>query len=151
MQREGTFKNYASCSNELISLSQIIYRILSRPVFERSENYPLRNLENVSNMYTKTEISRKSCIPSSICYWNNLQTDIGEANTLASFHQRLKPIIYDSIKVPIYFVKGNRKLSILHARIRTNYSDLTLIYFVIRQTVDVPVEMIMKMRRIFCM
>ena len=38
--------------------------------------------------------------------------------------QRLKPIIYNSIKVPIYFVKGNRKLSILHARIRNNCSDL---------------------------
>lgn len=40
------------------------------------------------------------------------------------FIKRLKPIIYDSIKVPIYFIKGTRKLSILHARIRKNCSDL---------------------------
>ena len=124
LQREGTFKNYVSCSNVSINLSKIIYRILSRPVFERSQISPLRNRENVSNMYTRTEISYKLCIPSSISYWNNLQTDIKEANIYASFHQRLKPIIYDRIKVPIYFVEGNRKLSILHADIRTNCSDL---------------------------
>ena len=150
LQREGTFKNYVSCSNVSITLSKIIYRILSRPVFERSQISPLRNRKNVSNMYTRTEISYKLCIPSSISYWNNLQTDIKEANTYASFHQRLKPIIYDRIKVPIYFVEGNRKLSILHADIRNNWSDLKMIYFVIicLQTVDVPVEMKMKIRRI---
>ena len=59
-----------------------------------------------------------------ISYWNNLQTNIREANTYASFKQKPKPIIYDSIKVPIYFVKGNRNLSILYARIRNNCSDL---------------------------
>ena len=61
-------------------------------------------------MNTRAEISHKSCKPSSISYWNNLQTDIREANTNSSFHQRLKPVIYDSIKVPVYFFKGNRKL-----------------------------------------
>ena len=57
------------------------------PRVRETSNHPLRNRENVSNMYTRTEISHKSCIPSSISYWNNLQTDIREANTYASFHQ----------------------------------------------------------------
>ena len=135
------------CINNLVPdyISDII-----PPRVQEISNYPLRNRENVSNMYTRTDISHKSCIPSSISYWNNLQTDIREAKTYASFHQRLKPIIRDSIKVPIYFVKGNRKLSILHDRIHNNCSDLKVIYFVIiyLHTVDVPVEMIMKMRHI---
>ena len=109
------------CINYLVKdyISDII-----PPRVREISNYPLRNRKNVSNMYTRTENSHKSCIPSSISYWNNLQTDIKEANTYASFHQRLKPIIYDRIKVPIYFVEGNRKLSILHANIRNNWSDL---------------------------
>ena len=94
------------------------------PLVRETSNHPLCNRENVSNMYTRKEISYKSCISSSISYWNNLQTDIREANTYASFHQRLKPIVYDSNNVPIYFVKNNRKLSILHARICNNCSDL---------------------------
>ena len=68
--------------------------------------------------------SHKSYIPCSISYWNKLQTDIREANTYAPLHQRLKPIIYDSFKVPIYFVRGDRKLSILHARSCNNCSDI---------------------------
>ena len=109
------------CINNLVPdyISDII-----PPRFREISNYPLRNRKNVSNMYTRTESSHKSCIPSSISYSNNLKTDIREVNTYKSFQQRVKPIISDSIKVPICFVKGNRKLSILHARIRNKCSDL---------------------------
>ena len=109
------------CINNLVPdyISDII-----PPRVREISNYPLHYPENVLNMYTRTEISHKSCIPSSISYWNNLQIDIREAITYAYFHQRLKLIIYDSIKVPIYFVKCNGKLSILQARIRNNCSDL---------------------------
>ena len=69
------------------------------PRVREISNYPSCNLENVLNMYTRTEISHKSCVPASISYWNNLQTDIRGADTYASFHQRLKPRIFDSIKV----------------------------------------------------
>lgn len=109
------------CTNNLIPdyITDII-----PPLVRDVSNYPLRNRENVSNMYTRTEISHKSCIPSSISYWNNLQTNIREADTYESFRHSLKRDIFDNINVPIYFSKGNRKLSILHARIRNNCSDL---------------------------
>ena len=44
-------------------------------------NYPLRNGLNLTNMYIRTEISRKSCIPSSVSNWNSLNNDIRDIDS----------------------------------------------------------------------
>ena len=109
------------CSNNLVPdyISDII-----PPHVREVSNYPLRNRNNLTNLYTRTEISRRSCIPSSVSYWNSLHSNIREADTYLSFRHRLKDEVLVSGTVPSYFMKGQRKLSVLHARILNNCSDL---------------------------
>ena len=61
------------CSNNLVPnyISDIV-----PPLVGEVTNYPLRNRNNISSIYTRTDISKKSCIPSSVSDWNNLNRDI---------------------------------------------------------------------------
>lgn len=87
-------------------------------------NYPLRNSENISSIYTRTERFARSCLPSSISLWNNLESPIKQNDSFPAFRSSLKQHLLSTHEVPDYFVKGKRKLSVLHARIRNNCSDL---------------------------
>ena len=75
-------------------------------------------------MYTRTEISHKSCIPSSVSCWNNLNNNIRESDSYVSFRSTFKNDVLGNAQVPSYFMKGQRRLSVLHARLRNNCSDL---------------------------
>lgn len=109
------------CTNSLVPdyISDLI------PPFVREvSNYPLRNRNNVSSIYSRTEIFSRSCIPSGVTLWNSLDTSLKQLDSFASFRRSLKSKCFSPSKVPDYFVKGNRKWSIIHARIRNNCSDL---------------------------
>ena len=105
------------CSNNLVPdyISDII-----PPLVGEVSNYPLRNRQNIASMYTRTEISRKSCIPSAVSDWNNLNNNVREIDTFVSF----KNDVLDTTHVPSYFLKGLRRWAVLHARLRNNFSDL---------------------------
>ena len=109
------------CSNNLVPdyISDII-----PPLVCEVSDYPLRNRNNLANVFTRTETSHRSCVPSSVSCWNSLQSDLREAETFLSFHHNLKDKILAVRKIPSYFMKGPRKLSVIHARIRNNCSDL---------------------------
>ena len=57
-------------------------------------------------------------------YWNELQSDLREADSFLAFRHNLKENILGDIKIPAFYMKGNRKWSVIHARIRNNCSDL---------------------------
>ena len=61
------------CSNDLVTdyISDI-----TPPLVGEVSNYSLRNRQNLANVYTRTEVSRRSCIPSSVSSWNNLSNDM---------------------------------------------------------------------------
>ena len=109
------------CSNNLVPdyISDIV-----PPLVGDVTNYPLRNRQNISTMYTRTEISHKSCIPSSVSDWNNLNNAIREIDTFVSFRSTFKNEVLGNTHVPTYFIKGQRRLAVLHARLRNNCSDL---------------------------
>ena len=109
------------CSNNIVP--DYISDIVS-PLVGEVTNYPLRNRHNIASMYTRTEISRKSCIPSSVSGWNNLNNNIRESDSYVSFRSTLKNEVLGNAQVPSYFMKGQRRLSVLHARLRNNCSDL---------------------------
>ena len=109
------------CSNNLVS--DYISDIIPPRVAEVS-NYPLRNRDNISNIYNRTETARRFCIPSFVTHWNSLRTNVIEADTYLSFRGILKDEVLCNANFPSYFLKGQRKLSVLHARIRNSYSDL---------------------------
>ena len=91
------------------------------PTFNVSR-YELRNSNNISRIPTTTTTFSKSCIPSAINEWNNLEASLRESETFNSFCFTLKH--NSQHKVPKYFIDGKRKFSIIHARLRNLCSNL---------------------------
>ena len=93
------------------------------PLVSEISNYPLRNNRNISVPFNRTNISQKSCIPSSIRLWNSLEDDLNNLSTLQTFKKHITSSFNNSC-VPSHFTKGNRYISMLHARLRNNCSNL---------------------------
>ena len=91
------------------------------PIVPNVSRYELRNSENISRIPIRTSTFSKSCIPSAINAWNNLQAPLRECESFNSFCYALKTI--SQHKIPNYLIDGKRKVSILHARLR-NFSNL---------------------------
>ena len=85
------------CSNGLVpdNISDNI-----PPLVGEVSNYSLRNRQNLANVYTRTEVSRISCIPSSVSSWNNLSNDMREADTYLSFRNAVKNYFYAVLMSP---------------------------------------------------
>ena len=60
------------------------------PLVRNKTNYSLRNNNDFVVPYARTEISRKSCIPSSLSLWNSLDSDIRSSNCTSHFKSNLK-------------------------------------------------------------
>ena len=93
------------------------------PLVSEISNYPLRNNRNISVPFNRTSISQKSCIPSSIRLWNSLEDDLKNLSTLQTFKKHIT-LSFNNSCVPSHFTIGNRYISILHARLRNNCSNL---------------------------
>ena len=83
--------------------------------------YPLRNRLDISLPPIRTEICKRSCIPSSIKLWNGLSNTTREINSLTAFKSNIKP---PALHIPAYFNVGQRYISVLHARLRNECSNL---------------------------
>ena len=115
------------CSNNLVPdyISDIV-----PPLICEVTNYPLHKRHNIASVYTRTEISRRFCILSSVSDWNNLNNDIRESDSYVSFRSTFKNDVLGNTQVPLaYFMKGQRRLSVLYARLRNNCSDLKIDLF----------------------
>ena len=73
--------------------------------------------------FNRTSISQKSCIPSSIRLWDSLEDDLKNLSTLQTFKIHIISSFNNSC-VPSHFTIGNRYISVLHARLRNNCSNL---------------------------
>ena len=51
------------------------------PLVGNRSQYQLRDSQNYENIHTRTNILQKSCIPSSISLWNNLEQEIRSSST----------------------------------------------------------------------
>ena len=104
---------------------QLTYEACDDNLDARKEVAPIIHINNLVTPTTCTEISRKSCIPSSVSLWNSLDNDIRTADSLSSFKSSIKSQRPNNSKVPPYFLSGDRYLSVQHARILNNSkSDL---------------------------
>ena len=92
------------------------------PTVSNVSRFELRNSNNISRIPTTTSTFSKSCIPSAINEWNNLEASLRESETFNSFCYTLKH--NSQHKVPKYFIDGKRKFSIIHARLRNLCSNL---------------------------
>ena len=102
---------------------------LISPLVRDISNYPLRNMNNYSAPFTGTEFFKKSSIPSSISLWNAADNSLKESNTLQSFKHHQKRSSTFNLKIPSYYLFGNRRLAVLHARMRNNCSNLNFDLF----------------------
>ena len=98
------------------------------PTVGETNQYTLRNNEKIRCPAVRTAVSRNSCIPAGIQLWNNLDPNIRNINTFNSFKLSIRNK-YSPAYVPAYYLKGNRSLSVIHARLRNNCSDLHLDLF----------------------
>ena len=86
--------------------------------------YDFRNNDDYVIQRRRTELFAKSFIPSSTELWNQLPKHIRDENTLLSFKKSLMRNVFVAPVFPKFFEFGNRKLSVIHARIRNNCSNL---------------------------
>ena len=97
------------------------------PPFVRDQtNYPLRNRNDLTVPINRTELFRKSCIPSSTNLWNSLDNNLKEIHSFEGLKTNLKDIYLNATKVPSYYTctYGNRILAICHSRLRNQCSSL---------------------------
>ena len=95
------------------------------PPFVRDvTNSPLSNNNSLTIPFTRTEISPKSCIPSSVNLWNSLDENTRNSSSLSCFKNNLRIVRTDGNQVPQYLLCGERYWSVLHTRIRNNCSNL---------------------------
>ena len=69
--------------------------------------YTLRNQNDITVPFCRTEISRKSCIPSSISAWNSLDIELRNSPSMESYKYQLKKH-QNNTNVPTYYRVGNR-------------------------------------------
>ena len=86
-------------------------------------SYHLRNIHQIDSIACRTELFANSFIPSAVSLWNELPEEAKSLQSLSSFQS----YILRSFAIPVvpkYFFVGQRKLSIIHTRIRNKCSDL---------------------------
>ena len=72
------------------------------PLVREISNYPLRNMNNYSAPFARTEMFKRSSIPSSISLWNAADNSLKESNTLQSFKHHQKSSSTCNFKIPSY-------------------------------------------------
>ena len=87
-------------------------------------NYHLRNNNNLTIPFTRTETSRKSCISSSVSLWNSVDENTRKSSSLSCFKNNLRYLRTDGNQVPHNYLCGDRYWSVFHTRIRNNCSNL---------------------------
>jgi len=91
------------------------------PLVNQRTNYTLRSHNNFTVPLCRTEIFKRSCIPSSINLWNDLDISKQCSKTLSAFKSSQ---VVNKEKVPSYYLHGKRQLAIIHARLRNKCSNL---------------------------
>lgn len=91
------------CTNSLVPdyISDLI-----PPLVREVSNYPLRNRNNVSSIYIRTEIFSRSCIPSGVTLWNSLDTSKKQLDSFASFRRSLTSEFFHPVRSLITLSKA---------------------------------------------
>ena len=101
---------------------------LITPTFGETNQYPLRNTDNLRGLNVRTTVSQKSCLPSRVNMWNSLDLNIRNSTSFSAFKREVLKE-HTPKPVPSFNVSGSRFYSVIHARIRTNCSDLNIFFF----------------------
>ena len=78
----------------------------------------------ISCYFRGTTLLETFCVPSLISLWNQVPQHLRQIPRISSFKREISNYIFQSNIVPSYFFFGTRYLSVIHARMRSNCSDL---------------------------
>ncbi|OWF47171.1 RNA-directed DNA polymerase from transposon BS [Mizuhopecten yessoensis] len=84
--------------------------------------YPLRNRNDYRIPYFRLSTTNSSFLPSTLRCWNTLDNSIRSSASLNIFKNSLKP--NDQFIPPSYFCNGDRKLNVIHTKLRHRCSSL---------------------------
>ena len=93
------------------------------PSISDISSYNLRNANNLQTVETRTRQYYNSFLPSVIWEWNILSEETRNASSINAFKSRLDQNVIVP-EMPKYFYIGDRRLQMLHTRLRTNCSSL---------------------------
>lgn len=99
--------------------------LIPQPVGATSR-YNLRNSDDLQTVDARTSLYYHSFLPSAVRAWNNLPFEARFSESVYSFKRFLNK---ENISVPKYYYMGNRRAQILHTRLRTYCSSLSLDLF----------------------
>ncbi len=94
------------------------------PAIHNLTNYNLRNRLNINVPYSRLEIHKQSFIPSAINLWNNINPTLRMAENIKQFKSKVINQLYIEYNIPLHYLKGDRFLSVIHARLRNKCSNL---------------------------
>lgn len=116
------------------NLSPVYLSSLVPPLVNNMSRYHLRNANDYQTIGARTNQYYHSFLPTVVREWNNLSEETKQAESVNLFKYRINQ---GKTLVPKHFYAGNRKLQMLHARLRTKCSSLNHDLFV-KNIVDSP-------------
>ena len=72
----------------------------------------------------RTALYENSFIPSAVDCWNNLPEHLRNSPSISCFKHILLKTKFPTREAPLHYLHGSRRLSVIHARLRNNCSDL---------------------------
>lgn len=90
------------------------------------DNIPsnLRNQDDYVVRNMRTRIHSNSFLPTALTLWNNLDVSVRTTQTLNEFKSILRNSMFQTYKIPVFYVTGTRKFSMIHSRLKNRYSNL---------------------------
>ena len=106
------------------------------------------DLRNNGDFYASPMPHRfvRKFVCSLISLWNSLPVNVRHLPTISSFKREISNIMFQTNTVPSYFSYRTRYLSVIHARLRNNCSDLKTIFFSITYLVIIVVTFVIIVR-----
>ena len=101
-------------------LSPSYFTDLLLPKVSEISNFPLCNSESYFLPMYRLSLSNSSFFPSTLTSWNSLDIDIRNSKTYSSF----KHTLANKFSVNRWLSHGQRKYSIIHTKLRHDYSGL---------------------------
>ena len=97
-----------------------LHDLIPSSVFARN-SYNVRSKNNISEVYARTNLYSNSFIPAAIREWNKLPLSFRNSEDVVSFQSKLNK---DRPKINELYYLGNRKVNVIHSRIRMGCSQL---------------------------
>jgi hypothetical protein len=108
--------------------------VLPNPIAQQNQ-YNLRHESNYPPIRAQTSAFQNTFFPKTISDWNNLEDDTKLSESVDSFTYKLNK---NRVKIPSWYYCGDRRLTILHARLRMLCSPLNDHLYSLVHVVDNP-------------